>query len=68
MSLRHDAPPGRIISRTTIRIYCGRPLACKGIDQRIIDALMGHPTEEMKKRYQHLFPKSLKRTVEELLT
>jgi integrase len=43
-------------------------LACKGVDQRIIDALMGHQTDEMRKRYQHLFPKSLKRAVEELLT
>lgn len=31
-------------------------LASKGIDQRIIDSLMGHQTEEMRARYQHLFP------------
>jgi len=43
-------------------------LASKGVDQRVIDALMGHQTEEMKKRYQHLFPKTLKSAVEELLT
>jgi len=31
-------------------------LAEKGIDQRIIDSILGHQTEEMRKRYQHLFP------------
>lgn len=25
-------------------------------DQRVIDELMGHTTEEMRKRYRHLFP------------
>jgi len=30
--------------------------ASKGIDQRMIDKWMGHTTEEMRKRYQHLFP------------
>lgn len=30
--------------------------AAKGIDQRTIDATLGHQTEEMKKRYRHLFP------------
>lgn len=31
-------------------------LALKGIDQRVIDALLGHTTEEMRQRYRHLFP------------
>jgi site-specific recombinase XerD len=30
--------------------------AAKGIDQRLIDAWMGHRTEEMRRRYRHLFP------------
>lgn len=30
--------------------------ALKGIDQRIIDAWMGHQTEAMRHRYRHLFP------------
>jgi integrase len=30
--------------------------AAKGIDQRLIDAWLGHQTEEMKKRYRHLIP------------
>jgi len=31
-------------------------LAAEGVDQRIIDHFMGHQTEEMRRRYQHLFP------------
>ncbi len=31
-------------------------LAAAGIDQRVIDELMGHTTIEMQKRYRHLFP------------
>lgn len=31
-------------------------LAAAGIDQRLIDELMGHQTEAMRKRYRHLFP------------
>lgn len=30
--------------------------AIKGVDQRIINEWMGHQTEEMVKRYRHLFP------------
>ena len=42
-------------------------LASTGQDQRVIDALMGHQTEEMRKRYQHLFPKSKRRAIDSLL-
>jgi site-specific recombinase XerD len=31
-------------------------LATAGVDQRVIDELMGHSTLEMQKRYRHLFP------------
>ncbi|MEZ6136972.1 MAG: tyrosine-type recombinase/integrase [Pirellulaceae bacterium] len=31
-------------------------LACKAIDQRLIDEFVGHTTEEMRRRYRHLFP------------
>lgn len=31
-------------------------LACAGIDQRIIDEFVGHTTDEMRRRYRHLFP------------
>ncbi|MBL8797947.1 MAG: tyrosine-type recombinase/integrase [Planctomycetia bacterium] len=30
--------------------------AAKGIDQRLIDAWLGHQTEEMRRRYRHCFP------------
>lgn len=42
-------------------------LAAKSVDQRIIDKHMGHQTEEMRKRYQHLMPEVCKRAVESLL-
>ena len=31
-------------------------LAAAGVDERVIDEFMGHQTEEMRKRYRHLFP------------
>jgi site-specific recombinase XerD len=31
-------------------------LAAAGVDQRVIDELMGPTTVEMQKRYRHLFP------------
>jgi hypothetical protein len=31
-------------------------LASNGIDQRIIDDLVGHATEEQRRPYRHLFP------------
>jgi integrase len=31
-------------------------MARKGIDQRMIDATLGHQTEDMRRRYRHLFP------------
>ena len=30
--------------------------AAKSVDQRLIDAWLGHTTEEMRRRYRHLFP------------
>lgn len=31
-------------------------LASKGVDQRVIDDLVGHATEEQRRRYRHLYP------------
>ncbi|MBN8931882.1 MAG: tyrosine-type recombinase/integrase, partial [Rhizobium pusense] len=31
-------------------------LARKGVSAKLIDSYMGHQTEEMRNRYQHLFP------------
>lgn len=39
-------------------------LACLGVDQRVIDEFMGHQTEEMRKRYRHLFPKQRRSAIE----
>lgn len=40
--------------------------ACKGIDQRMIDAWVGHTTEAMRQRYRHLFPSSQHEAMEQL--
>ena len=31
-------------------------LAAKGVDQRIIDEIVGHQSEEQRRRYRHLLP------------
>ena len=51
----------------TLRHCFASVLACRGVDQRIIDAFMGHQTPEMRARYQHLFPTALRRAIDELL-
>ena len=43
----------------TLRHSVASILASKGVDQRYIDKVMGHQTEEMRLRYQHLFPKGI---------
>lgn len=35
-------------------------MSIKGVNQRFIDKILGHQTEEMKQRYQHLFPSKVK--------
>jgi integrase len=44
--------PGWHVFRHSFASNC----ALKGIDQRVIDKWLGHQTEEMRLRYQHLFP------------
>ncbi|MBA4189810.1 MAG: hypothetical protein C0467_17650 [Planctomycetaceae bacterium] len=39
-------------------------LAAAEVDQRLIDKFMGHTTEPMRERYQHLFPKAKKSAIE----
>jgi integrase len=41
-------------------------LAQKGADQREIDQILGHQTEAMRKRYQHLFPKQIRNAIDKL--
>src|SRR4029079_6560211 len=31
-------------------------LASEGVDQRVIDEVVGHQSEEQRKRYRHLYP------------
>lgn len=38
-------------------------LARRGVDQRVIDEFMGHQTEEMRRRYRHLFPEDTARAL-----
>jgi integrase len=42
-------------------------LASTGVDQRRIDHYLGHVTDEMRKRYQHLFPKDGNKPIDLLL-
>ena len=41
----------------TLRHSVASILASKGVDQRYIDKIIGHHTDEMRKRYQHLSPR-----------
>ena len=41
-------------------------LASKGVDQRVINAFMGHQTDQMAARYRHLFPQTLRSAILEL--
>lgn len=38
--------------------------AAAGVDQRIIDDWLGHQTEEMRRRYRHLFPEQQRAAIE----
>jgi integrase len=39
-------------------------LASAGVDQRVIDDLVGHSTEEQRRRYRHLFPDVKQKAIE----
>jgi integrase len=41
-------------------------LASKGVDQRIIDDLVGHQTDEQRRRYRHLYPDVTQKAVEDV--
>jgi len=42
-------------------------LAAAGVDQRIIDSILGHQTEEMRQRYRHLFPNQQRQALQKLV-
>jgi integrase len=54
--------PGRHVLRHSFASIC----ASRGIDQRLINAWMGHQTVEQQKRYQHLFPQKQQDTNREM--
>jgi integrase len=41
-------------------------LASKGVDQRVIDDLAGHSTEEQRRRYRHLYPDVKQKAIEDV--
>jgi len=51
----------------TLRHSVASILASRGTDQRYIDKIIGHQTEAMRKRYQHLFPKGARDAIDGLL-
>ncbi len=65
LSAEHDQTHKKVvIGFHTFRHSFASNLASKGVDQRVIDAMMGHQTEEMRKRYRHLFPKDRRAAIE----
>lgn len=38
--------------------------AAAGVDQRVIDEWMGHQTDEMRRRYRHLYPEQNRRAID----
>lgn len=66
---KRDTPSGKkkvVLGFHTFRHSFASNLAAQGVDQRIIDRWMGHTTEAMRKRYQHLFPKKLSESIRKL--
>ena len=54
----------RIRGFHTFRHSFASNLAAGGVDQRMIDEWMGHQTEEMRRRYRHLFPEQQRQAIE----
>lgn len=57
----------RFAAFTFFRHSFASNLASQGVDQRIIDAWMGHQTEEMRERYRHLAPETMGEAILKLL-
>ena len=67
-ALRGSKWEGRIRGFHVLRHSFCSNLAALGVDQRVIDSFVGHTTEEMRKRYQHLAPSVTQRAIELLST
>ena len=50
----------------TLRHSFASNLARAGVDERVVDELMGHQTEEMRRRYRHFFPEQRRDAVARL--
>jgi integrase len=50
----------------TFRHSLASIMASKGKDQRIIDSILGHSTEDMTRRYRHMFPSSQREAMDDL--
>ena len=48
----------------TLRHSFASICASRGIDQRLINAWMGHQTKEQQERYQHLFPQQQRQAID----
>jgi len=66
-ALKGSSWNGRIRGFHVLRHSFCSNLAAVGVDQRIIDKFVGHTTEAMRKRYQHLAPNITKRAIELLV-
>ncbi len=55
---------GKIKGFHTFRHSFASNLAAGGVDQRLIDEWMGHQTEEMRRRYRHLFPDQQRQAID----
>lgn len=66
-ALKGSSWEGRIRGFHVLRHSFCSNLAAAGVDQRIIDKFVGHTTEAMRKRYQHLAPNITKRAIELLV-
>ena len=66
-TLQNHEKWARVRGLHTLRHSVASILASKGVDQRYIDKIIGHHTEAMRKRYQHLFPKGASLAINSLL-
>jgi integrase len=59
-----DGGPWRVVHGWhTFRHSLASNMASAGVDQRVIDEVLGHQTEEMSRRYRHLHPNNARRAI-----
>lgn len=61
---RWEPIPGWHVFRHSFISNC----ACCGVDQRFIDAWVGHQTDEQRQRYRHLFPDSQQQAMDSVFS